>query len=1022
MRQLALAVALVTVAFSLPAAARRPKAYQRAVELFWQGKVEEAVALYRQQLERTPGDAALLTDLGLALGKLGRTAEAERELRRAIAKEPGRWYAYANLAEVLAQDEARFVRHDEIAGLLTDALLQLPPKASVARAGLTLSLARFERATGRAHEARGWLDSLPDEELNAVQRDGKARLYDALAADERARALEDWPEPEVSAKDRATLAEAERLYAAALPAEALRAVDPLARAHPTWRGPRWLRARSLHSLRFVDEAARELSVLVRLAPSHGEAWRLLGEVLASDGGLLEADRADEALRQALALEPAWVELWLLRARVALRRGRPADALRFVDRVRKDPVLAHEKEVELSALGRQARARLEAAGAPPAQHARAEPSAEARELLRRAQEILARPDRADDAQAGELLEQALLSAPAFLEAAGTLYSLTGEVRRATLAALWDDGPALLDFAGQIERLAKAPRAPPSVAAPSPGQPIPAAQLVRPWVERAVELGAPEARFARARLEVQSGDRPGALRDLVEYVASPQPQRLAEAKELRAALTPPPRADPAQVQALLKLVEDKPTEAQGELLVRCERPPRAGSEQDAARLTALGRIAEFNGDLPAALLCHAAALKLQPHAGEALVRLAKVAARSEAQALAPVRPQLEEASALGISAADWALARDLDASGRPSEALAKLDRFLGRAAADDPARKLASSARARILGARDVERRESQRRLLVASAAAALCLLALLLVLFHGSTVEGALRKRAGLFPAVARAVAEIRHDVIKHRASVLSALADPAFAAEARDDVARSLLSPEPTSEVVAAIYEKLRLAARAQGVTLRRLGREPTFGALARDLRRAEEWLRKGRGRFDAARADSRLREIHSEKLGALLRLGPRTRLDAPAITSWIRDVEAELRQGGSSWTSPALQLAGMEVEFPVERAALSTIFANLLRNAQAAAQEAGDKRVVVRLAEERDAAGRRVVTLLVGDSSPRALTLEAIESRESGRGLAIVRDLTREWHGHLVVRPEAGPWTKSVGACFVALQIERPA
>jgi hypothetical protein len=56
---------------------------------------------------------------------------------------------------------------------------------------------------------------------------------------------------------------------------------------------------------------------------------------------------------------------------------------------------------------------------------------------------------------------------------------------------------------------------------------------------------------------------------------------------------------------------------------------------------------------------------------------------------------------------------------------------------------------------------------------------------------------------------------------------------------------------------------------------------------------------------------------------------------------------------------------------------------------------------------------LLVGDSAETDLTLEAIESRESGRGLAIARDLTREWRGHLVVRPESAPLRKAVGACF---------
>ena len=72
-----------------------------------------------------------------------------------------------------------------------------------------------------------------------------------------------------------------------------------------------------------------------------------------------------------------------------------------------------------------------------------------------------------------------------------------------------------------------------------------------------------------------------------------------------------------------------------------------------------------------------------------------------------------------------------------------------------------------------------------------------------------------------------------------------------------------------------------------------------------------------------------------------------------------------------------------------------------------------MRVERERDVTGRQVVSLLVGDSAAATLTLEAIEGRESGRGLAIVRDLVRQWRGHLVIRAEAPPFTKVVGACF---------
>jgi signal transduction histidine kinase len=280
--------------------------------------------------------------------------------------------------------------------------------------------------------------------------------------------------------------------------------------------------------------------------------------------------------------------------------------------------------------------------------------------------------------------------------------------------------------------------------------------------------------------------------------------------------------------------------------------------------------------------------------------------------------------------------------------------------------------------------------------------------RGSTVSRALARRPRLYPAVARTVAALRHDVLKHRASVLSSALDPA----ARDEVARALLEPQPVSRSIAQEYQRLAQDARAQGVTLRPLAREPIFGALARDLAAAEAVLRKPAApAAPLAAIDRRLREIHGPALAQLLRLGPRTRLSARELEGWIRGVEAEVRRGGAGWSSPSILVQGMEVEFPVEREALATIFANLLRNAQAAA--APDGRVLVRLGEERDAAGRRLHVLLVGDSADGDLTLEAIESRESGRGLAIVRDLTREWHGHVVVRPEQAPLRKAIGACF---------
>ena len=90
--------------------------------------------------------------------------------------------------------------------------------------------------------------------------------------------------------------------------------------YPTWARALVLRARALEAAGRVDEAARDLEIAVNLAPSNALAWRTLGKILAQHGGALEAERADEALRNALTLEPGWTDLRELRDKLARRRA------------------------------------------------------------------------------------------------------------------------------------------------------------------------------------------------------------------------------------------------------------------------------------------------------------------------------------------------------------------------------------------------------------------------------------------------------------------------------------------------------------------------------------------------------------------------------------------------------------------------------------------------------------------------------------------------------------------------------
>ena len=188
-----------------------------------------------------------------------------------------------------------------------------------------------------------------------------------------------------------------------------------------------------------------------------------------------------------------------------------------------------------------------------------------------------------------------------------------------------------------------------------------------------------------------------------------------------------------------------------------------------------------------------------------------------------------------------------------------------------------------------------------------------------------------------------------------------------EEIARALTEPRPTSLVVAGIYERLVRAARGAGAPLRPLAREPVFGALCRELARAELLATRAPrdGRDELGAIDRRLRGPHADALDALLKMGPRTRLDAAALSRWIAAVEAERRQGGRGWAAPGLSLADLDLDFPVELDALSAVFSNLLRNAQAAVDGAPEARVVIRADRERDVTGRQWVTLLVGDSAP---------------------------------------------------------
>ena len=232
-------------------------------------------------------------------------------------------------------------------------------------------------------------------------------------------------------------------------------------------------------------------------PRERRAWRALGRLLAAHGGALELDRADEALRQALALEPAWSDLRALRAQIARRRS-------------------------------------SLAAPSPGTHAAA-PSDKAHALYQEAEEWI---DVGDPIGYG---------ARAAGTGAGRFARLRGGRRLALRAQRQRaDQPPSRRCTTTARGCGRWPRACASSARPTQGPPTPA----RRWSVRGSiapsTLDVQDARFARAVTRAAAADRAGALADLVAYLG-PRAQPGAPGRSARASLGPGRWPDGARPRA-------------------------------------------------------------------------------------------------------------------------------------------------------------------------------------------------------------------------------------------------------------------------------------------------------------------------------------------------------------------------------------------------------------------------------------------------------------------------------------------
>ncbi len=250
------------------------------------GDLEAAVDAFRRLVKERPDYPDAQCNLGLALRRLGRYAEAEQALRRATVFEPRSARARVELGKL--------------------ELVQNRPAAALPHLDAALAL---DSANPAALNARG------------IALQGLGRLEEALAAFRRAQAAAP-ADPDPHNNEGLVLRrlnrpeEAERAFRRAI---ALDPTDPLAANNL---------GTTLLALGRLDEAADTLRAVVRAYPDHAAAQLNLGLVLRAQGDL---DAAAGALSKAVELEPRSIEVLNSLGSLLHEQGRTDEAVACFER-------------------------------------------------------------------------------------------------------------------------------------------------------------------------------------------------------------------------------------------------------------------------------------------------------------------------------------------------------------------------------------------------------------------------------------------------------------------------------------------------------------------------------------------------------------------------------------------------------------------------------------------------------------------------------------------------------------------
>ena len=423
----------------------------------------------------------------------------------------------------------------------------------------------------------------------------------------------------------------------------------------------------------------------------------------------------------------------------------------------------------------------------------------------------------------------------------------------------------------------------------------------------------------------------------------------------------------------------------------------------------------GDTGGALALYRRSLELEPDQGAVHRMVSELLWATDPGRAAA---SLERAAELGEPAALLRRAEARAASGQLWAARADLARYRGLT--------VAGAERASALD----ERLALQQVGLVGSGVAAAAGLVALPLWWRrrrraGVGLEALLERSPESFPEVARVLAAVRHEVLKHHTTVLDEVADALEDGQVDPGrwAAERLFDADGAIPRFRGYVEELERIGDRAGVRLNLAHRDPVFRPLLQAVD-ALCSLQGGLRRGDAAVA----RQL--QELSIALNLDAYRALGRYLQRLCLLDIDEALVR--SAWDAARAEAAFRQVSasFSFERpdgrlwvrayrGDVHDVLVNLLRNALEAGVEAGAAEVGVRIDLDEDwVTGLERVEIRVQDRSPRPLTTAQVRGRFVGRGLGLAVDLVTRAGGAVHVEDEPG-WAKAVVVRLA--RVERP-